>query len=137
MKRSMIPMTLIGLALGLAAMMLPGCAIQPYATPPAATAAASAPASPAASAPAPQILALTPDEACSMWGNALKVGATIGMNKVQEQQVGILETQINPMCDFKPGAPPPTGTQIQAAIQKGLVNLAAIEAVTQAIKHSQ
>jgi len=112
-----------------AALLLGACAIQTQAPTPAGS-------SPSAQAVAPSmatIFTMTPTQACSMWATALKVGATMPLNAVQVQQVGILETQINPLCS---GAEPPTGTQVQAEINAALINLAAIEAVTQTVKYS-
>ncbi len=111
------------------ALLLGACAIQ---TP----APISAGPSPVAQAAAPgmaTIFTLTPAQACNLWATALNVGASMPLNTVQVQQVGILESQINPMCS---GSTPPTGTQVQTEINAALIKLAAIEAVTQAVKYT-
>ena len=69
-----------------------------------------------------------------MWGDALKIGASMPLNAVQIEQIGYLEVAINPNC--KPGSSVPTGTQVQAEINAALIKLAAIEAVTQTVKYA-
>lgn len=123
---------LAALAVGLT---LSACAITTPATTgtlPVASASAPAAANPAQTPGV--VLAMTPADACNLWAAALNVGAGMKLNAVQVHQVGILETQINPLC--KAGSPPPTGQTVQTAIQQALVNLAVIEGVDYATKYA-
>jgi hypothetical protein len=110
-----------------AALSLAACQL-----PPTAANTASAPSASSASA-ASALPQMTPADACQAWAATLKAAAAIHMSAAGEHQAGILELSINPLCT---GTQPTSPAELQTAIQKALVTMAAIEAVDYAAKQS-